>query len=67
MQLHGEWPDAVVEARRASERLSGHPAIGGAHYQEAELHRLRGEFAEADEAYRQASKWGRAPQPGLAH
>jgi DNA-binding NarL/FixJ family response regulator len=27
---------------------------------------LRGEFAEADEAYRQASHWGWAPQPGLA-
>ena len=30
------------------------------------MHRLRGEFAEADEAYHQASRWGREPQPGLA-
>lgn len=66
MQLHGEWPDAVDEAQQARELLSGHAAVGGAHYQQAELHRLRGEFAEADAAYRQASTWGRAPQPGLA-
>ena len=35
-------------------------------YQQAEVHRLRGEFAEAEEAYRQAGQWGREPQPGLA-
>jgi DNA-binding CsgD family transcriptional regulator len=33
----------------------------------AELHRLRGQFKEAEEAYREASRWQRAPQPGLAH
>ena len=36
------------EARRACERLStppGQPAVGVAFYQQAELHRLRGEFA----------------------
>jgi DNA-binding CsgD family transcriptional regulator len=37
-----------------------------AFYQQAELHRLRGEFAEAENAYRQADQWGRDPQPGLA-
>ncbi|MGH8825869.1 MAG: DNA-binding response regulator, partial [Jiangellaceae bacterium] len=36
-----------------------------AFYQLAELHRLRGEFAKAEQAYRQASR-GRSPQPGLA-
>jgi ATP/maltotriose-dependent transcriptional regulator MalT len=35
-------------------------------YQQGELHRLRGEFAEAEEAYRQANRWGYSPQPGLA-
>lgn len=66
LQLHGEWPDAVQEALRACERLSGQPAVGAAFYQQAELHRLRGRFAAAEEAYRQASQWGRQPQPGLA-
>ena len=37
-----------------------------AFYQLAELHRLRGEFAKAEQAYRQAGRFGRRPQPGLA-
>ncbi|MBA3318118.1 MAG: helix-turn-helix transcriptional regulator [Gemmatimonadales bacterium] len=69
MQSHGSWSDATIEARRACERLSdppGQPGLGAAFYQLAELHRLRGEFAEAEEAYGQASRWGRKSQPGLA-
>lgn len=69
MQFQGAWPDAVDEARRACERLSrppGQPGAGAAFYQLAELHRLRGEFARAEEAYRHTSEWGRKPQPGLA-
>ena len=61
MQLHGDWQDALVEAQRAGERLAqggGRPWVGSAFYQQGELHRLRGEFAEAEEAYRQASRWG---------
>jgi DNA-binding CsgD family transcriptional regulator len=69
MALHGAWPDAMDEARRAAKRLTappGQPAAGLAFYQQGELHRLRGELARAEEAYRQASQWGRDPQPGLA-
>lgn len=69
MQLHGAWNDAMQEVQRACERLSNPPgqrAVGVAFYQEAELHRLRGEFAEAEEDYRRASQVGRTPQPGLA-
>ena len=68
MQLHGAWPDAAVAAERACDRLSqrGQPALGAAHYQQGEVHRLRGAFAQAEEAYQQASRWGREPQPGLA-
>jgi DNA-binding CsgD family transcriptional regulator len=66
MQLHGAWGEAANEAKRACERLSGRPAVGMAFYQQAELHRLCGEFAEAENAYRLADQWGREPQPGLA-
>jgi DNA-binding NarL/FixJ family response regulator len=69
MQLHGAWQDAIDEVQRASERLAARPGMssaGAAFYQRAELHRLCGEFAEAEEGYRQASRCGREPQPGLA-
>jgi DNA-binding CsgD family transcriptional regulator len=69
MALHGAWRDAMDEAERASERIlkgPDHPAAGAAFYQQAELHRLRGEFAKAEDAYHQASRWGREPQPGLS-
>jgi serine/threonine protein kinase len=69
MQLKGAWPSAVDEARQACERLSqppGHSSVGTAFYVKGELHRLRGEFADAEEAYREASQRGRKPDPGLA-
>jgi DNA-binding CsgD family transcriptional regulator len=69
MQLGGDWPDALAEAERARERLSdppGQAGLGAAFYQLGELHRLRGELAESEDAYRQASLHGRRPQPGLA-
>ena len=68
MQLHGSWSDAMEEAQWACEWLSQPPgpATGSAFYQRAELHRLRGEFTEAEQAYRQANQFGRTPQPGLA-
>lgn len=69
LQLQGAWADAVDEAQRARELLStpsSQPAVGMAFYRLAELHRLRGEFAKAEEAYRQASRSERDPQPGLA-
>jgi DNA-binding CsgD family transcriptional regulator len=69
LQLGGSWSEAVVEARRAAERCVRPPereAAGRAHYQEAEVHRLRGEFDEAEAAYRSASRFGVEPQPGLA-
>lgn len=69
MVLGGRWHDALLEAGRACDRLSrprSHPALGAAYYVRAELHRLQGRYAEAEAAYRQASAWGRQPQPGLA-
>jgi DNA-binding CsgD family transcriptional regulator len=66
MLLHGAWGEAANEVGQACERLAGRPAVATAFYYQAEVHRLRGEFAEAEEAYRQAGQWGREPQPGLA-
>ena len=73
MQIHGDWSEAIGEARRAAERAArrsaagGEPEAGGAaHYQMGELHRLRGAWDEAEAAYREASRLGRDPQPGLA-
>jgi DNA-binding CsgD family transcriptional regulator len=45
---------------------SGQPATGAALYQLGELHRLHGNYIKAENAYREASKFGRKPQPGLA-
>jgi DNA-binding NarL/FixJ family response regulator len=69
LQMHGYWPDAVEAARRACERLAepvNRLTLGGAHYAEAELHRLRGEFDAAEASYRRANEHGCEPQPGLA-
>ena len=66
LRLHGSWPDAMEEAQRACERLADQPAVGDAYYQRAELHRLVGDFAAAEDGYRRANRWGRTPQPGLA-
>ncbi|HVM40236.1 MAG TPA: LuxR C-terminal-related transcriptional regulator, partial [Acidimicrobiia bacterium] len=68
LQARGSWADAAAAAGRARSHLAEppHPALGLAAYQEGELHRLRGEFASAEQAYRAASQHGREPLPGLA-
>jgi len=67
MQLRGGWQDALEEARRACQR-QGMSQAGAAQafYRQGEVHRLQGEFAAAEEAYREASRCGWEPQPGLA-
>ena len=64
----GSWIDAATEAELACQRLADplHPALGLAHYQRGELHRLRGELDAAAEAYREASRCGHDPIPGFA-
>jgi len=67
-QLRGEWTGALEEARQACERLSDLPrsVAGLAFYQRGELHRLRGELAQAEDMYREAGRRGCEPQPGAA-
>ena len=68
LQLGGSWSEAFEEARLAAERLveTRNPAAGLALYRQGELLWLRGEFEAAEEAYREASRNGWEPQPGLA-
>jgi DNA-binding NarL/FixJ family response regulator len=70
LQLGGDWEHAIEEARRVAEwpPEDRHPELvrGEAAYQQAEIHRLRGESAQAEDAYRCATQRGRDPQPGLA-
>ena len=68
LQLQGAWPEALSEACRACERArrADRKPPGAALYQQAEIRRLRGEWAQAEDAYRAASDLGFEPQPGLA-
>ena len=69
IQFHGEWSKALEETKGACELLTrppGEPAAGEAYYRKGELHRLLGDFEEAEASYDDAAKWGRKPQPGLA-
>ena len=69
LEVNGAWEEAIAEARRATSLLARAVAAeteAGASYQEAEIHRLRGEFAAAEACYRDASRLGLEPQPGMA-
>lgn len=70
MQLQGAWQDALDEARHAAERCTqgvlNQLARGKAYYRQGEVHRLRGELDASEAAYREASRCGCEPQPGLA-
>ena len=66
LQLRGQWNDAARDAQGACELLISRPAAGAAFYRRGEIHRLRGEFAKAEEAYTRAHDRGRKPQPGLS-
>jgi DNA-binding CsgD family transcriptional regulator/tetratricopeptide (TPR) repeat protein len=69
MQLGGDWTEAIEEARRADERVrrrSDPMTAADSLYQQAEVHRLRGDFEAAERAYRGSSEVGREAQPGIA-
>ncbi|HSJ43422.1 MAG TPA: LuxR C-terminal-related transcriptional regulator [Euzebyales bacterium] len=65
----GAWQEAAEQATLACARFAGasdEPATGMALYEVAEVHRLRGDLAAAEDAYQQAGEWGHDPQPGLS-
>jgi DNA-binding CsgD family transcriptional regulator/tetratricopeptide (TPR) repeat protein len=69
MQLQGAWPDALAETERANRRFEksmNQAAAAKACYLQGEVYRLRGEFSDAEDAYRKASQLGLEPQPGWA-
>jgi len=66
-QLQGGWDEALEEAQLAHDRNARGPVAAQAFYQQAEIHRLRGELTAAEAAYASVSESGGDPQPGLAH
>ncbi len=69
LRLHGAYADAMEELDRAVERylaIGGDPALGLAHYERGEIHRLRGEHDAAESAYNSAAEHGHPAQPGRA-
>ncbi len=67
-RLHGAWSEAAgaAKAAQALSAAGDDEALYGGYYQQGEVERLRGEFAAAEESYRQAGHSGYEPQPGLA-
>ena len=70
-QASGEWREALLEAERACERVPKPAALdpgplAQALYQRAELKRVSGDLAAAEDLYRAANELGREPQPGLS-
>jgi serine/threonine protein kinase len=68
LRLHGSWPEAEVEARRASTELDGFisDVAAEAYYELGEIRLLMGDMDAADSLFRQAHELGRDPVPGLA-
>lgn len=69
MRLQGSWGDALRAATEACGYLSGPvnwDTLGSAYYQLAEVQRLRGDFADADDNYRRGNEAGHRPEPGIA-
>ncbi len=67
-QIRGDWEAAEREAHRVCDEVAGIAVAttAEAHYTVAEIRRLRGDLAGAQEAYARAHRCGRDPQPGLA-
>jgi DNA-binding CsgD family transcriptional regulator len=62
LALSGAWPEALAEAGAVTEPV----ALAEAAYVKGELHRELGLYGAADAHFREASRLGHEPQPGLA-
>lgn len=68
-QIDGSWEKSEEQARLACQTLEGSAysgRAGTAYYRLGEIHRLQGDFVQAENDYRAASGFGFDPQPGLA-
>jgi class 3 adenylate cyclase len=69
LRIHGEWPDAEREARRACDELPSFNMLWGVglgSYEIGEVRRRMGDLAAAEESYARASEFGYEPEPGLS-
>jgi class 3 adenylate cyclase len=68
MDFRGSWADAEREAKRACEELGRHNLMlgGDAQYEIGEVRLRVGDLEGAGEAFRQAHKLNREPQPGMS-
>jgi class 3 adenylate cyclase len=70
MRLQGNWERAEEQAVQACDELGGYFNIitSAGFYEIGEIRRRRGDFAQAEEAYRKASELGHptSTEPGLA-
>ncbi|MGH7269122.1 MAG: protein kinase domain-containing protein, partial [Polyangiaceae bacterium] len=68
LRLRGAWPEAEVEARRASAELEDFlsDVAAEAYYELGQIRLLMGDLDTADNLFRQAHELGRDPVPGLA-
>lgn len=68
LQFRGQWAQAETEIQLVCEELAPMNviAVGLAMYELAEVRRMRGDLAGAEDAYADAHRHGRDPQPGLA-
>lgn len=67
-RLHGAWTEAIDAAKTAQDLAfrGDRMATYGGYYEQAEIHRLRGDFDAAEAAYLHAQDTGFPAQPGLA-
>lgn len=66
LRLQGEWDSALSEAQRSHASHARGPIAAQAHYQQAEIYRMQGEFKRSEQAYHEAALQGGEAQPGLA-